>query len=183
MNPLITNPTLVAIHQYLYLLGMIAALVAPLAKGVPALYAFLQRLAGAGGDVGKVFGARRVPTENGPAPVKTSTPGPTITSALMTVCISALAGCLFVGMLGVTLACSMAKTIVHDATGAVCEIVLQDVVHVDNPQICTTALEVESVIADWVATHVAAKPGEPAPKPSSRDVYLAVAAKHGVTVK
>lgn len=80
-------------------------------------------------------------------------------------------------------ACLAARTVIHDATGAVCEVVLQDVVHTDNPQICTTASEVEQTIADWVAAHLSADKSMPAPKPGAHDVYLAVAAKHGVTVK
>ncbi len=105
MQPLITNPTFIAIHQYLYLAAMIASLITPLAAGAPRLYAFLQRLAGTGGDLGKVFGARRIQGPFGPTPAPASPskgPGPTVTSALMTVCISALAGILFAMALGAT---------------------------------------------------------------------------------
>lgn len=113
MNPLVTNPTIVAIHQYVFLIGTIAALVTPLFKSLPSAYAFLQRLAAWGLDTSKGFGASRVPGPNGPTPTKIVTPGPTITSALMTVCISALAGILFMMALGATLmgsACSAAQT-------------------------------------------------------------------------
>lgn len=114
MNPIVTNPTIIAIHQYLYVIATVAALIAPLAKNAPALYALLQRIAGAGLDLSKTFGARRIPSDAGPVPVKSATPGPTVTSALMTLCISALAGILFVGMLGATVlgsaSCSAAQT-------------------------------------------------------------------------
>lgn len=106
MNPIVTNPTIVAIHQYVFLIGTIAALITPLFKSLPSAYAFLQRLAAWGLDTSKGFGARRIPSDAGPVPVKSVTPGPTITSALMTVCISALAGILFAMALGATLVSS-----------------------------------------------------------------------------
>lgn len=84
MNPLITNPTVNAILQIVVALGTLASLLAPFAAKAPALYAFLQRLAAWGFDMSKAFGARRVPSDAGPVPVKTVEPPSALSIILIT---------------------------------------------------------------------------------------------------
>lgn len=74
MNPLITNPTFNAILQIVVTLGTLASLISPFVAKAPALYSVLQRLAAWGIDTSKAFGAKRVPSDAGPVPVKSAAP-------------------------------------------------------------------------------------------------------------
>jgi hypothetical protein len=98
MTPPINNQTLHAILQYVMALGVLCSAIAPLTAGVPWLYALLQRVAGAGLDVGKVFGARRIHTPTGPAPApavstKKGPPMPPVTTAFALLLCLAAVGC------------------------------------------------------------------------------------------
>lgn len=120
MNPLVANQTFNAILQIVTLLGLLASAASPLVKGLPTLYALLQRVAGAGFDLSKTFGATRVPTDAGPAPApRKLPPSATIASSLMSVAISALFGVFFAlmtcGFLFAGASCSAAKPLLVNA--------------------------------------------------------------------
>lgn len=84
MNPLITNPTFNAILQYVIALGTIAGILSPLFAWAPKVYAVLQRVTAFGIDTSKAFGAKRVPSDAGPVPVKTNEPPSALSIILIT---------------------------------------------------------------------------------------------------
>lgn len=70
--------------------------------------------------------------------------------------------------------CTPQQTVlVKDVTGAICPIVVQDVIPGGGPAICSSIEEVEQAIADWLATHNTASLSEGI---SDHERYLAVQA-------
>jgi len=118
MQPLITNPTFNAVLQIVIAVGALASAASPLVKGVPWLYSFLQRLAGAGFDLSKVLGARRIPGPNGPTPTAPKPIEPIVTTlvALMLSMVASVGLTLFIMVTLTSSACSLTPQQVKTVT-------------------------------------------------------------------